>query len=57
MTAMLEKTTTDEIADEIADEITEETAEEIIGGSKTIQQAITKMVGGKSVTMTPEMAC
>jgi fatty acid desaturase len=47
MTAMLEKT---------ADEITEETAEEIIGGSKNIQQAISKLVGGKSVIMTPEMA-
>ena len=47
MTAMLEKT---------IDEIIDETAEEIIDEAKTIQQTITKLVGGTSVTMTPEMA-
>ncbi len=47
MTAMLERN---------LDEITEEAADDIIKASPTIQKAITKMVGGKSVTMTPEMA-
>jgi fatty acid desaturase len=47
MTAMLERT---------LDEITDEAAQDILNETPAIQKAITKLVRGQEVTMTPEMA-
>ena len=51
MTAMLEKTTDEDTT--VAKNIEEDVADVL---PAPIQQAITKVVGGKAVTMTPEMA-